>query len=148
RPVEDVTMRQCQSHLAGLVAWAAGLLLFDCRGSSLAREKSASAAERHPAAPQVAVAAARVIKVTAKKFEFKPAVITVKKGELVELELTTSDRRHGFDAPELAIHAEIKPGAPTKVQFKPDKAGHFPFHCSVFCGDGHEEMTGEIVVTE
>ena len=143
-----MTMRRGQSHLAGLVAWAAGLLVYGCPGSSLAPGRLASAAEQQPAAPQAAVAVARVIKVTAKKFEFKPSVITVKKGELVELELTTSDRRHGFDAPELNIHAEIKPGAPTKVQFKPDKAGHFPFHCSVFCGDGHEEMTGEIVVTE
>src|ERR1019366_8444425 len=84
------------------------------------------------------VAAARVIKVTGKKFEFKPAVITVKKGELEELEPTTSDRHHGFDAPGLNIHAEIKPGTSTRVQFKSDKAGHFPFHCSVFCGDGHD----------
>ena len=137
-----------QSHLAGLVAWAAGLLLYGCPGAILAPGRSASAAEQRPAAPQAAVVAARVVKVTARKFEFKPSVITVKKGELVELELTTSDRRHGFDAPELAIHAEIKPGAPTRVQFRPDKAGHFSFHCSVFCGDGHEEMTGEIVVTE
>jgi cytochrome c oxidase subunit 2 len=141
-------MRLFQSHLAGFVAWTAGLLLFGCRGSGLAPERSASADEQKPAAPRAAVAAARVIKVTAKKLEFKPAVINVKKGELVELEFTTSDRRHGFDAPELNVHAEIKPGAPTRVQFKPDKAGHFPFHCSVFCGDGHEEMTGEIVVTE
>jgi cytochrome c oxidase subunit 2 len=143
-----MTMRLRQSHLAGLVAWAAGLLLFGYRGSSLALERAASAAEQQPAAPQAAVAAARVIKVTAKNFEFKPSVITVKKGELVELELTTSDRRHGFDAPGLDIHAEIKPGAPSRIQFTPGKAGHFPFHCSVFCGDGHEEMTGEIVVTE
>jgi cytochrome c oxidase subunit 2 len=143
-----MTMRLRQSNLAGLVAWAAGLLVYGCAGSSFAPERSASAAEQQSAAPQAAVAAARVIKVTAKKFEFKPSVITVKKGELVELELSTSDRRHGFDAPELSIHAEIKPGAPTRVQFKPDKVGRFPFHCSVFCGDGHEEMTGEIVVTE
>ncbi|HEY5283503.1 MAG TPA: cupredoxin domain-containing protein, partial [Polyangia bacterium] len=111
-------MRLSQSHLAGLVAWAAGLLMYGRSGSIFAPERSASAAEQQPAAPQAAVAAARVIKVTAKKFEFKPAVITVKKGELVELELTTSDRRHGFDAPGLAIHAEIKPGSPTRVQFK------------------------------
>jgi len=141
-------MRLYQSHLVGIVAWAAGLLMFGCPGWSLAPKSSASAAELQPAAPQAAVAAIRVIKVTAKKFEFKPSVITVRKGEIVQLELTTSDRRHGFDAPDFNIHAEIKPGAPTRVQFKPDKAGHFPFRCSVFCGDGHEEMTGEIVVTE
>ena len=29
----------------------------------------------------------------------------------------------------------------------PDKTGKFTFSCDVFCGDGHEEMTGTIVVT-
>ena len=78
-------MRFRQSHFAGLVAWAAGLLLVGFRGWSLAPERAASASEQESAAPQAAVAAARVIRVTAKKFEFKPSVITVKKGELVEL---------------------------------------------------------------
>jgi cytochrome c oxidase subunit 2 len=32
------------------------------------------------------------------------------------------------------------------VRIVPDKAGTFAFHCDVFCGDGHEGMTGEIVV--
>jgi cytochrome c oxidase subunit 2 len=143
-----MTMRLCPSLLVGFVAWTAGPLLFGCAESGLASERSATVAEQPPTPPQTALEATRVIKVTAKKFEFKPAVITVKKGEIVELELTTSDRRHGFDAPELNIHAEIKPGAPTRVQLKPDRAGHFMFYCSVFCGDGHEEMRGEIVVTE
>ncbi len=26
--------------------------------------------------------------------------------------------------------------------------GRFPFHCDVFCGLGHGEMTGMIIVTE
>jgi len=28
----------------------------------------------------------------------------------------------------------------------PDKAGTFEFHCGVFCGGGHEEMSGQIAV--
>jgi cytochrome c oxidase subunit 2 len=31
---------------------------------------------------------------------------------------------------------------------QPDTAGKFFFACDVFCGSGHEEMEGEIVVTE
>jgi hypothetical protein len=30
---------------------------------------------------------------------------------------------------------------------RPERAGTFAFHCDVFCGDGHEEMSGRIVVT-
>jgi heme/copper-type cytochrome/quinol oxidase subunit 2 len=35
----------------------------------------------------------------------------------------------------------------TRVTLTPDKEGTYPFHCDVFCGDGHEDMTGTLVVT-
>jgi cytochrome c oxidase subunit 2 len=28
----------------------------------------------------------------------------------------------------------------------PDKAGNFAFFCDVFCGDGHEDMDGTLVI--
>jgi cytochrome c oxidase subunit 2 len=88
----------------------------------------------------------KIIKVTAKKFEFSPERIVLKKGEPVTLELTSLDRKHGFAVPELGIHSEIKPGETARVRIVPDKAGTFAFHCDVFCGDGHEGMSGVIVV--
>jgi cytochrome c oxidase subunit 2 len=93
-----------------------------------------------------ATAAERVIRVTAKKFEYSPSEIRVKKGEPVLLELVSLDRDHGFDAPDLGLEARIRPGEPSRLRFVPDREGRFPFHCSVFCGSGHEDMTGEIVV--
>ena len=89
----------------------------------------------------------RVVHVTAKRFEFAPATIELKLGEPVILELSSLDRKHGFDAPELGIEAVIEPGKATRVRLVPDHAGTFGFHCSVFCGGGHEDMTGQIVVT-
>jgi cytochrome c oxidase subunit 2 len=88
----------------------------------------------------------QVVKVTAQKFEFTPSVIRLKAGAPAVIELTTLDRRHGFSVPDLGIDEEIAPGAPTVVRLAPDKSGEYPFHCSVFCGDGHETMTGRIVV--
>ena len=38
----------------------------------------------------------RVIEIKAKKFEFSPADVTLKKGEPVILRLTSEDRTHGF----------------------------------------------------
>jgi cytochrome c oxidase subunit 2 len=35
-----------------------------------------------------------------------------------------------------------------KVRFVPDKTGTFRFFCDVFCGDGHEDMSGSIKVIE
>jgi len=88
----------------------------------------------------------QVVRVTAKRFEFSPDVIRLKVHFPVVIELTSLDRRHGFEAPDLRIDEDIAPGTPTLVRLTPDKVGTFPFHCSVFCGEGHESMGGRIVV--
>jgi len=90
--------------------------------------------------------AERVVHVTARKFEYTPSEIRVKKGEPVVLEFESLDRKHGFDAPDLGLSTEIVPGTTSRLRFVPATPGRFPFHCSVFCGEGHEGMTGEIVV--
>ncbi len=90
--------------------------------------------------------APRVIKVTARKFEFTPAEIHVRKGEHVVLELTALDRKHGFKLPELGIRSDVPPGGTVRVEVTPEKVGRFPFACDVFCGDGHEDMAGTLVV--
>ena len=33
-----------------------------------------------------------------------------------------------------------------RFSFTPDEEGTYAFHCDVFCGDGHEDMTGKLVV--
>jgi hypothetical protein len=91
-------------------------------------------------------APAPVVKVTAQKFEFSPRTIELKQGVPVVLELTTLDRAHGFAVPDLGIDAEISPGSPTRIPLTPSRAGTFTARCNVFCGDGHEGMTAEIVV--
>jgi len=94
-----------------------------------------------------AVSKENVIQVTAERFKFTPAVIQLKVGEPVVLELTSLDRKHGFQVPDLKIDETIEPGKVTRVRIVPDKAATYDFHCSVFCGSGHEEMAGQIVVS-
>ena len=88
----------------------------------------------------------KVVKVTAERYQFTPARIELKLGEPVVLELTSLDRKHGFAVAELKIDDTIEPGKTTRVRLTPTQTGTFAFHCDVFCGSGHEEMTGEIVV--
>jgi cytochrome c oxidase subunit II len=90
----------------------------------------------------------RVIKVSAKKFEFSPAEIAVKKGEPVVLEINSGDVKHGFTLPDFGIRTDIKPGEVNRISFTPDKVGRFTFACDVFCGAGHEEMSGTLNVTD
>ena len=88
----------------------------------------------------------KIIQVTAEKFKFTPAVIELKLGEPVVLELTTLDRKHGFQISDLNVDESIEPGKVTRVRIVPDKPATYDFHCSIFCGSGHEEMAGEIIV--
>src|SRR5258708_6906579 len=90
----------------------------------------------------------KVIRITAKKFDFTPSEGTVKKGVPVALELTSSDRVHGFSLPDFKLTAKIEPGKVTRVVFTPDKTGEFTFSCNIFCGSGHEDMAGRLVVTD
>ena len=89
-----------------------------------------------------------VIKITAKRFEYNPKEITLKKGVPVILEFTSLDRLHGFSCPGLGIRSDIAPGKVISLRFVPQKAGTYPFHCDNFCGSGHEGMTGTIIVQE
>jgi cytochrome c oxidase subunit II len=90
----------------------------------------------------------QVIRISASNFEFKPNEILVKKGVPVTLELISQDRHHGFKLAEFHLRADIKPGTVEKLRFVPDKIGTFTFICDVFCGDGHEEMSGTLRVVE
>ena len=92
--------------------------------------------------------AEQVVRVEARRFEFTPAEITVRKGVPAVVEIRTRDVVHGFSIPDLGVRAEVRPGEVASVRFTPGKAGRFPFLCDVYCGAGHEEMSGTLVVTE
>jgi len=86
------------------------------------------------------------ISVLAMKFNFTPETIKVKAGQPLTLVLTSMDRIHGFKMPEFGIRTDIIPDQETRVTITPQKTGTFAFFCDVFCGDGHEEMGGTLVV--
>lgn len=98
--------------------------------------------------PVVSAGAEQVIKITAKKFEFSPNNITLKKGVPVTFSLVSLDQLHGFNCPGLNIRSDITPEKVSTIRFTPEKSGTFDFHCDVFCGSGHDQMTGTITVTE
>ena len=95
---------------------------------------------------QAAAPRPKVIKIVAKRFDYTPAHLTLKKGEPVVLELTTRDVVMGFNLPDFKLRADIVPDQVTRLAFAPDKTGTFVFVCDIFCGSGHEEMQGSITV--
>jgi cytochrome c oxidase subunit 2 len=92
--------------------------------------------------------AERVIQVVAKKFTYAPNEIRLKRGVPVVLELTSEDVIMGFKAEDFGANAEIVPGRVTRVRIVPGRTGTFTYFCNVFCGDGHEDMDGTIVVED
>lgn len=89
----------------------------------------------------------REILVTARKFEFSPKTITVSKGERISLVVTSEDVDHGFAIKEFGIDQKVKAKQTKVIELTPEKEGRFEFSCSVFCGDGHGDMVGELIVT-
>jgi cytochrome c oxidase subunit 2 len=88
------------------------------------------------------------VEVTAKRFSYEPAEITVKKGEPVELILKSVDVPHGLKFRELNVEVKAGKGKTGEVEFTPEKTGDFVGHCSVFCGSGHGSMELTLHVVE
>jgi len=86
------------------------------------------------------------IRISAKKFEYHPNNVTAKAGKPLVFVLTSQDRIHGFKMPDFGLRSDIVPGQETRVSLTPDKPGNFVFFCDVFCGDGHEDMEGVLMV--
>ena len=90
----------------------------------------------------------RVIEVTARRYAFEPTRIVVNAGEKVRLKVTSTDVTHGIDIEGFDINRKLPPDKTVIIEFTPDQAGRHHFHCSVYCGPGHERMHGELVVIE
>jgi cytochrome c oxidase subunit 2 len=90
----------------------------------------------------------KVIEITAKKFEFSPTEITLKKGEPVILRLSSSDRVHGFMSKPLKIDTDIPSDTTKDVAVTPDAAGNFTVICDHYCGTGHGNMKMKVTVVE
>ena len=88
----------------------------------------------------------RVVSIKVKRFEYMPREVTLKKGVPVVLELKSLDVPHGFNLPDLGVRADVLPGQTPRVRIVPKQTGRFVFHCDIFCGTGHEELEGAIVV--
>ncbi len=105
----------------------------------------------------------RIIVMTAKDFEFAPAVIHLKVGDKVRLQVISSDRTHGLHIsafpdgakantpPGLAFILgedcfKLKKGDSVPVDIEAAEPGTYSFQCCKSCGTGHKRMKGQIIV--
>ena len=90
----------------------------------------------------------RVLRIEARKFAYTPNRIELKRGEALVLEFMAVDFTHGFHIPDMKIRADLVAGKVTRVRLAPEAAGQFAFMCDNFCGSGHEDMNGTIIVRD
>jgi cytochrome c oxidase subunit 2 len=107
----------------------------------LARPTPAQAPAAAPQAPP-----ARVVEITAQRFKFTPAEVTLTRGQSVVLRLRSLDVTHGFFSRPLGLDGTIEPGQVLDLPLTPAETGRFTVICDHFCGAGHGNMRLTIVV--
>lgn len=102
---------------------------------------------------------------TAKKYEYSPSPVHVKKGARVQLKITAVDRDHGFkiaivpdgtgptgpvglefSSPQPRDSWKLQKGKETEIEFVAKTPGTYEFSCSEACGIHHGRMKGQLVV--
>jgi cytochrome c oxidase subunit II len=75
-------------------------------------------------------------------------VLRFKKGQTYRLHISSMDLQHGFSVQPINMNFQVLPGYDHVLTITPTMAGEFPIICNEFCGIGHHQMTGKIIVTE
>ena len=84
----------------------------------------------------------KIITIDAVRWQYTPETITLKKGDKVKIVINNEDTKHGIVIPELGISGV------ESVEFTADKTGTFEFKCPTYCGEGHREMKGTLIIEE
>ncbi|HLD02098.1 MAG TPA: cupredoxin domain-containing protein [Candidatus Nanoarchaeia archaeon] len=108
-------------------------------------EQTDSASETAETSAEAAVDG-NLIKVKMRMYEFDPDPIMMKAGEKYIIELTAVDVPHGFLVPDLGVNVRVTPGEVKRVSVIPQEAGTYEVKCHVYCGEGHSNMKGTIIV--
>lgn len=137
-----------------------GLLLAGVVGIAMAMHWAAAAQS-----PEGQNESPQVIEISAKKYEFTPGEIHVRKGAKVELKVHSEDETHGIklnDRPEGADetsapgllfekpdqNGKVKKHVDQIIDFTAQEAGTYDFKCAKICGFGHGGMKGKLIVDE
>ena len=92
----------------------------------------------------------KTFEVVARRFAFEPDTVEVTEGDRVRLLVRSADGPHGVEIKQFKVKKAVpraKPGdSPVEIEFTASAAGKFPILCSEYCGNGHKDMTGTLVV--
>jgi heme/copper-type cytochrome/quinol oxidase subunit 2 len=91
---------------------------------------------------------AATVTVRASRRGFQPKQLSLRRGELVHIVLTSADAEHCFAVDGLRIEKRIVPGRETRFDLTPEHPGTFAFHCCLESGEAADTERGELNVSE
>ena len=88
----------------------------------------------------------RSFRIDARQFAYSPSELAVNPGDMVTIQLVSTDVVHGLYIDGYDLSVEADPGQTATLTFFADKAGSFRFRCNVTCGAMHPFMIGKLTV--
>ncbi len=82
----------------------------------------------------------------AQMWQFQPTEINIPVGSEVDFYLTSKDVVHGFHIYEKNVNMMAVYGGINKTTVKFDKPGEYKIVCHEYCGVGHQNMEGKVIV--
>jgi cytochrome c oxidase subunit II len=81
----------------------------------------------------------------AQMWRFYP-ILKLKKDQEYRLHISSLDLNHGFSIQPVNLNFQILPGYDHVITLTPTSSGTFFIICNEFCGIGHHQMAGKIIV--
>jgi cytochrome c oxidase subunit 2 len=86
------------------------------------------------------------IDIVARRFEFVPSTVRLKRGETVRLRVTSEDVTHGLFLRALSLDTDLPPDRTQEMLVTPGAPGTYTAMCHHFCGAQHGAMKLTVVV--
>jgi cytochrome c oxidase subunit 2 len=87
------------------------------------------------------------VEMTAKRFAFLPDQIDVAEGDEVTVNIRSADGTHGIEIEKLKVKKAVpRGGEAVTLSFTAPAPGRYVISCSEYCGRGHNDMKGVLVV--
>lgn len=86
------------------------------------------------------------LNIVSKMWSFEPAEVRVPAGSTIDIYLVSTDVVHGFHVNRTLVNLMAIPNVVNYARVKFDKPGTYEIFCHEYCGTGHQNMAGKIVV--
>ncbi|MCM2258484.1 MAG: cupredoxin domain-containing protein [Vicinamibacteria bacterium] len=80
---------------------------------------------------------------------FDPPALAVRRGELLQLDVTSADgAEHCLAIDELRVERRVVAGRATRVDLVPERVGRFPYYCCLHATAAGDKERGTLTVSE